>query len=111
MNLIKKDEGKRVQETEEQGGDEDIFSKACAVLDNLEISIPLASSNMDFIKLNETLLCIHSYLVHFVDDVAPSRFYELCQSILPYMHKEDRIEGPILSMFMDQYENSIKDLS
>ena len=27
------------------------------------------------------------------------------------MHKEDRIEGPILSMFMDQYESSIKDLS
>ena len=27
------------------------------------------------------------------------------------MHKEDRIEGPILSMFMDQYENSVKDLS
>ena len=27
------------------------------------------------------------------------------------MHKEDWIEGPILSMFMDQYENSIKELS
>ena len=27
------------------------------------------------------------------------------------MHKEDGIEGPILSMFMDQYENSVKDLS
>ena len=27
------------------------------------------------------------------------------------MHKEERIEGPILSMFMDQYENTVKDLS
>uniref|UniRef100_A0A7N2MHW7 Uncharacterized protein n=1 Tax=Quercus lobata TaxID=97700 RepID=A0A7N2MHW7_QUELO len=116
MNLTKKEEGKRVQETEEQGDDEDIFAKAHAVLDNLDISIPSASSNMDFIKLSETLLCIRSYLVNFVDevlldDVAQGRFYELCQSILPYMHKEDRIEDAILSMFMDQYENSIKDLS
>ena len=114
MNLTKKEEGKRVQETEEQEDDEDIFAKAHAVLDNLEISIPSASLNMNLFKLNET--CIRSYLINFVDevlldDVAQGRFYELCQSILPYMHKEDRIEGPILSMFMDQYENSIKDLS
>lgn len=105
-----------MQETEEQGDDEDIFAKARAVLDNLETSIPSASSNMDFVKLNETLLCIRSYLVNSVDevlldDVAQGRFYELFQSILPYMHKEDRIEGTILSMFMDHYENSVKDLS
>lgn len=116
MNLTEKDEGKRVQETEEQGDDEDIFAKARAVLDNLETSIPSASLNMDFVKLNETLLCIRSYLVNSVDevlldDVAQGRFYELFQSILPYMHKEDRIEGTILSMFMDHYENSVKDLS
>ncbi|XP_030933734.1 uncharacterized protein LOC115959464 [Quercus lobata] len=116
MNLTEKDEGKRVQEAEEQGDDEDIFAKAHAVLENLETSIPSASSNMDSVKLNETLLCIRSYLVNSVDevlldDVAQGRFYELCQSILPYMHKEDGIEGPILSMFMDQYENSVKDLS
>ena len=69
MNLTEKDEGKRVQEAEEQGDDVDIFAKARAVLDNLETSIPSASSNMDFVKLNETLLCIRSYLVNSVDEV------------------------------------------
>ena len=69
MNLTEKDEGKRVQETEEQGDDEDIFSNSRVVLDNLETSISSESSNMDFIKLNETLQCIHSYLVNSVDEV------------------------------------------
>ena len=69
MNLTEKDEGKRVQETEEQGDDEDIFSNSRVVLGNLETSISSESSNMDFIKLNETLQCIHSYLVNFVDEV------------------------------------------
>ena len=69
MNLTEKDEGKRVQETEEQGDDEDIFAKARAVLDNLETSIPSASSNVDFVMLNETLLCIRSYVVNSVDEV------------------------------------------
>ncbi|KAK9994811.1 hypothetical protein SO802_024514 [Lithocarpus litseifolius] len=115
MNLTKKDEGKRVQEAEEEGDDEDIFAKARAVLDNLETSIPSASSNMDIVKLNETLLCIPSYLVNsadevLLDDVAQGRFYELCQSILPYMHKEDRIEDP-RAAFKIQVADALQNLT